>query len=241
MFGWLKDILGTNTRRRSFRAVHMPHRIRGRYDAAATTDENRRHWANADLLSANTANSPEVRRVLRSRARYEVANNSYAKGIVETLANDCIGTGPRLQMLSEDAEANRVVEQEFMGWAEAVSLAEKLRTLRMARAQDGEGFLMLVANPKVDSPVKLDLRLVEADQVATPDLGRRTDFASAVDGIVFDAYGNPLEYHLLRNHPGDGRGSLMPDYDAVPAAEILQARVIHLAEARALPDATQEE
>ena len=43
--------------------------VRARYDAASTNDENRRHWANADSLSANAANSPEVRRVLRNRAR----------------------------------------------------------------------------------------------------------------------------------------------------------------------------
>ncbi len=135
-----------------------------------TTDENRRHWANADLLSADAANNPRVRSILRSRARYEVANNSYAKGIVSTLANDCIGTGPRLQMLTDEAEANRVVEQEFMRWADSVSLAEKLRTMRMARSESGEVFAMLVANPRVDSPVKLDLRLIEADQVTTPDL-----------------------------------------------------------------------
>jgi hypothetical protein len=81
--------------------------LRARYDAAATTDDNRRHWANADGLSANAANSAEVRRILRNRARYEVANNSYARGIVLTLANDVIGTGPRLQLLTSDAEANR--------------------------------------------------------------------------------------------------------------------------------------
>ena len=80
--------------------VHVPLRVRGRYDAAATNDDNRRHWANADLLSANAAANPEVRRILRNRARYEVANNSYARGIVLTLANDAIGTGPRLQMLT---------------------------------------------------------------------------------------------------------------------------------------------
>ena len=78
-----------------------------------TTDENRRHWANADGLSANAANSAEVRRTLRNRARYEVANNSYASGIVLTLANDVIGTGPRLQMLTANAEANRQIERSF--------------------------------------------------------------------------------------------------------------------------------
>ena len=49
--------------------------LRGKYDSALTSDNNRRHWANADGLSANAANSPEVRRILRNRARYEVANN----------------------------------------------------------------------------------------------------------------------------------------------------------------------
>jgi hypothetical protein len=76
-------------------------------------------------LSANAANNPEVRRVLRNRARYEVANNSYAKGIVLTLANDVIGTGPRLQMLTANAEANRQIERAFEQWAKAVSLADK--------------------------------------------------------------------------------------------------------------------
>ena len=74
-------------------------RVRAKFDSAQTTPDNRRHWANADYLSADAAASPEVRRLLRSRARYEVANNSYARGIVLTLANDVVGTGPRLQML----------------------------------------------------------------------------------------------------------------------------------------------
>ena len=94
MFGWLKGITGKDTQRRTLRTLHAPVRVRGRYDAAATTEENRRHWANADLLSADASANPRVRSILRSRARYEVANNSYARGIVSTLANDCIGTGP---------------------------------------------------------------------------------------------------------------------------------------------------
>src|SRR5512140_2834721 len=105
--------------------VHVPLHVRGRYDAASTTDENRRHWSNADLLSANAAVNPQVRRTLRSRARYEVANNSYARGIVSTLANDVIGTGPRLQMLTDDDTGNGIVETEFMNWASQVHLAQK--------------------------------------------------------------------------------------------------------------------
>ena len=60
MFGWLKNIRGNSTQRRTVRTVHVPLHVRSRYDAAATTDENRRHWANADLLSAGAANNPAV-------------------------------------------------------------------------------------------------------------------------------------------------------------------------------------
>ena len=239
MFGLVKNIFGRQKQQRTLQMVHVPMRVRGRYDAAATTDENRRHWANADLLSANAANNPRVRRTLRSRARYEVANNSYARGIVSTLANDCIGTGPRLQMLSDNAEANRVVEREFMRWADSVGLPEKLRTMRMARAESGEAFAMLVANPRADSPVKLDLQLIEADQVATPHLNRFPFRANAVDGIVFDTYGNPIEYHVLKNHPGDTIAGFTLDYDRVPAASMIHYfRTDRPGQSRGIPEIT---
>ncbi len=60
-------------------------RLRAKYDAANTTLDNLKHWSRADGLSAAAANSPDVRRTLRNRSRYEVANNSYARGITLTL------------------------------------------------------------------------------------------------------------------------------------------------------------
>jgi lambda family phage portal protein len=232
MFRWLANLWDTKPPRPGRdRVVRV---VRGRYDAAVTTDDNRRHWANADGLSANQANSPDVRRVLRNRARYEVANNSYAKGIVLTLANDVVGTGPRLQLLTEDSEANTRIEREFMAWAKAVGLPEKLRTLRMARATDGEAFAVLTSNPRLATPVQLDLRLVEADQVTTPDA--RLDLS--VDGIVFDAAGNPAEYHVLRDHPGEGYRAVR-DYDRVPASAMVHwFRCDRPGQARGIPDIT---
>ena len=175
--------------------------IRARFDSAVTTDSNSRHWANADGLSPDSAMSPSVRRTLRNRARYEVANNSYARGIVSTLANDTIGTGPRLQLLTENTDANQRIEKEWMRWSQEIGLGEKLRTLRMARAVDGEGFAVLTTNPKLPTEIKLDVRLVEADRVATPALGALE--INAVDGIRFDTFGNPIEYDILKTHPGD--------------------------------------
>jgi lambda family phage portal protein len=239
MFGWLKGIFTSDVPKRTGRPAHVPLRVRGRYDAAATTEENRRHWGNADLLSPDAANNPRVRTILRSRSRYEVANNSYARGIVLTLANDCIGTGPRLQMLVDDDGTNRIIEQEFMQWADGVNLADKLRTMRAARAESGEVFAMLVANPKVDSPVKLDLRLVEADQVTTPQLLRDSVGLNAIDGIVFDEHNNPLEYHVLRSHPGDNLTRFSLEYDRVPAASVIHYfRADRPGQSRGIPEIT---
>jgi lambda family phage portal protein len=212
--------------------------MRAGFDSAVTNDHNRRHWANADGLSADAAASPEVRRTLRNRARYEVANNSYARGIVLTLANDVIGTGPRLQLLTENGDANQRIEREFMRWAKAIRLPEKLRTMRMARAQDGEAFLVLTDNPRLPTPIKLDVRLVEADQVTTPDLLTLLD--GSVDGIAFDEFGNPVEYHVLKEHPGGtGSATLGFEYDRVPAEAVIHFfRVDRAGQSRGIPDIT---
>lgn len=234
MLGWLRNKLFAPTEPQ--RVLRSRRVLRAKYDSALTTDNNRRHWANADGLSANAANGPDVRRILRNRSRYEVANNSYARGIVLTLANDIIGTGPRLQLLTPDAEANRRIEIAFHQWTKSIGLAEKLRTLRMAQVQDGEAFAVLISNPQLDTPIQLDLRLIEADQVTTPDL--RWNDPRAVDGIVFDEFGNPVEFHVLRQHPGDGK-SLGFEYDRVPAEAVLHLfRADRPGQNRGIPEIT---
>jgi len=190
--------------RRALRAVKKAHEILAAYDAAQTTADNRRQWAQADLLSPVAASSAGVRGVLRSRARYEVASNSLAKGIVLTLANDLIGTGPRLQLVTDSPAVNKLLEAEFARWAAAIRLPQKLRTMRMAKAQDGEAFAVLITNEALGGPVQLDIQLVEADRVTTPNYGLAgtEDEQKAIDGIVFDKFGNPQEYHILKRHPG---------------------------------------
>ena len=86
------------------------------------------------------------------------------------LANDTIGTGPRLQFLTEDDSLNDRIEHDFLRWSAAVSLPEKLRLMRIARCQDGESFAMFQTNPKKlkelcqsgfqQHPYKFDLQLL---------------------------------------------------------------------------------
>ena len=196
----------------------ISHRMRARYDAAETTDDNRKHWAMADGLSADAAAAPGVRRILRNRSRYEVANNTYARGMVTTQANDCVGTGPRLQMTGLARELAREVERKWATWARQIGLAEKLRTMRAARSTDGEAFGLLITNPMVPGKVKLDIRLIEAEQVASP-MAAVTD-PRQIDGIIYDSWGNPEIYDVLRDHPG-GRAATVGRAIQVPASQVL--------------------
>lgn len=203
----------------SGRSVAFERQVRGSYDAAQTNDNNSRHWQWADDLSADAGQTPEVRRELRRRARYEVANNCYAKGITLTLANETIGCGPRLQINAGSRAASSKVEAAFAAWSTAVQLPAKLRLLRAAKAVDGESFALFTTNRSLRTSVKLDLRLIEAEQVSTPGLLPIGE--SAVDGIVFDADGNPRTYHLLRAHPGGTSFGAWGQADSIDAASML--------------------
>jgi len=215
-------------------------RVRAAYDAAQTTDENRKHWSLADGLSADAAASPWVRRILRNRSRYEVCNNAYARGMVLTIANDCVGTGPRLQVTGIAGDDARLVERAFADWARGCDLAEKLRTLRVAQAEDGEAFALLTSNPGLNTRVKLDVRPIEADQVATPGFLPTGPERSAIDGIVFDVAGNPIEYHVLKDHPGaQGTTRFLLDSTTVPAASMLHCfRADRPGQRRGVPELT---
>lgn len=201
--------------------AHARRTVRAHYDAAQTTPDNIRYWSSADNLSADSALSPMVRRIVRNRARYEVANNSYAAGVIETIAGDCIGTGPRLQITGWEVPLAQEVERAFAEWAEEVSLFEKLNVMRRAKATDGEAFAILNTNRGLGTEIPLDLVLIEADRVESPYFGPKDD---DIDGVVVDVFGYPVEYQILKTHPGNtlGFGGYSPgDYFTLPAERVI--------------------
>lgn len=195
--------------------------IRARYDAAQTTTDMGNHWVNADALDADAANSLAVRQKLRQRARYEIANNPYARGIVTTHTNYVIGTGPKLRMQTGSPGMNAMVEAAWGRWCKASGFAQKLRVMFAAKTGDGEGIAQLVANPSVLDPVQLDLIPIECDRLTAPLMFAPS--VSYIDGVTFDQFGNPESYDILRRHPGAAwAGLVMPqEYDRVPVKDVL--------------------
>lgn len=190
--------------------------IAARYDAAQTTAENAAHWSMATDWSADVEANAEVRRILRKRARYETANNPWVNGMLVTQAYDVIGTGPRLQMTSDNQKLNQIIERDFSRWCHEIGLAELLQTAQMTKCRDGESFLMLSYNPRLRNAVKLDVLLIEADRVSNCLDGARLD-ESNIDGIQFDGWGNPIWYNVLKYHPGGMLAGMPNDSAQVPA------------------------
>jgi capsid protein len=176
--------------------------IKASIDAARTTIENRKHWANADNLSARAAYDPATRRKVRSRSRYEAENNSWYLGMLRTAANHIVGTGPRLQMLSGVPDANARIEAAWKSWCKSVGFTEKLRTAVETYWRDGEVFFFRSRRMVAPGEIGLSIRVIEGDQVTNPTAGSAFD-ASVEDGVRFDSNDERVEYYALDNHPGD--------------------------------------
>lgn len=210
---------GNSDARKELLDIQPPPAINARYDAAQDTDEFKNYWANTDVLSSDAANSKGVRAKLVARSRYEVDNNGYTDGMVQTHADFAVYVGPKLRMKTRSKGFNQMVEAEWQRWSKAVKLRRKLWTMAHAKVQDGEGFAQLRSNPNVKHPVKLDVVVLEAEQCTTPFLpyGEK----GYIDGIRFDSFGDPIWYDILPYHPGGDWYHVQLEADPVPAKYVL--------------------
>lgn len=193
--------------------------INARYDAADGSKEYAAYWSKTDRLDADSANTQGVRATLVKRSRYEIENNGFAAGIVQTYCNDIVGNGPSLRMMSPDTELNQAVEASWKKWAKAVRLRRKLWCMCHAKVTDGEGFGVIRNNPSLRHSVKLDVVLFETEQCQTPFVPYEVGY---IDGVRFDEQGNVLYYDVLKHHPGGqftGYVNLQPEQ--VPSKFIL--------------------
>ena len=185
------------------KVITSPQIMRASYDSARTTTDNATLWTYTDALSAARSNSPAVRKVLRERARYEIANNSYGDGIVDTLVSDLIGAWVTIK-LGESAIAKQA-EQDFQKWALASRFWQKLHAMIRAQIVDGESFALMTTNRNIRHAVKLNIIPFECDMCESywnmPDVNE-------IDGIRFDENKDPVAYRILGSHPGDYRVNL---------------------------------
>lgn len=179
-------------------------RVQGKYDAAQTTSQNELHWQWADELSPHAANTLAVRKKLRSRSRYEVANNGYLMGIVLSLCQDFVCSGPTLQITDPrfSEQQKRIIEKAWLRRADKIKLRRKLWQLRRAKIVDGEAFAFRI---RWSRRPQVDYRIIECDQVTHYSWNMDSSNGRVeVDGLRINKQtGEPEKYHLLNEHPGE--------------------------------------
>jgi capsid protein len=175
-------------------------RIVARHEAAISTTSSDNHFAYSDAMDARASLSPEVRRKLRMRMRYEAENCAWLAGMLATAANHIVGNGPKLQVLIDDRAAADRFESAWAEYSEAIQFASLLRTLVRTDWCDGEAVGLRV-RADLHPEFRVMPRLYEADQLADPF--QKIGDPYIEDGVRIDPEsGLPVEYHILDAHPG---------------------------------------
>ena len=194
-------------------AKHQREKFKGaqllaRYDNARNTADTASLFRNADSLAVTAALNPAVRKTLRERVRYVVANCPYAQNMLGIFVTHVVGpwatvTFPRGRVPESVRDQ---ISEAFDAWAMASGFWPKVKTLLRAKITDGEAFALFVTDKKIvknGNTVTLNMKPIECDRVEswTEAVTRENE----MDGIRFDENGHPLEYRVLKYHPGDYR------------------------------------
>ncbi|MBN1437496.1 MAG: phage portal protein [Sedimentisphaerales bacterium] len=168
--------------------------IKRYYEAAHPDRDLTNHFKYAAGGSAASLVSADFR-TLRKLCEYEVRNNSYAAGIVQTLANDVVGNGPK--WLFDDGMES--LEADFANWAENCDwlgyqdLGGLLRQAVIGLCQaDGAFFGKQYEGPE------LKLMAIDPVRVDSPSTNIKTGL---IDGIEFLKNGRRLGYYVNNSHP----------------------------------------
>lgn len=185
-----------------------PRNVLAGYDVLINRNKDD-HWRYATQLAQYALDTPDKMQTMRNFARYEFRNNNYARGLVLKTVQEVIGTGPSLQIepLVDNPASRRASKLFERNWSEYADESRFVAKLVMSLTEyfvGGESFNVFRPNEGLKT-VPVDFEVYEADQFTTPWL---TSWSYGkgeyppVDGIVFDAWGNPSTYHRLRYHPG---------------------------------------
>lgn len=159
--------------------------------------QNAAYFTTAQDNSADRICSTQERKRLRAMCRKVFLDNSFALNAARSLALSVYGSGPSLQVKTDDDVLNTAIEQLYKRWRKQTEYDTKFLTAIQALCSDGEAFFRLYQDPYV-SVGGWNVELIEAYRVES----RTTEMLlpNEYDGILYDDYGHPVEYTLLIVH-----------------------------------------
>lgn len=156
---------------------------------------------------------------LVSRSRDMERNNGVAKGGIQTIVDNVVGTGLRLssrpdyralgQTKDWAAQWRKKVESLFhwWWWTSACHAGDTMTGDQMTAQQfraslnNGELLALPLWLPERGDGFATKIQTVESDRLSQP--GGMFESSRLRGGIKFDEYGAPLGYFIKKTHPGD--------------------------------------
>jgi len=184
--------------------------------------------------------------VLRERSRDLVRNAPLATGAINTVVTNAVGQGLKLQaridretLRLDDEPAEKwesKTEREWQIWSESQE-CDIGRTMNFAAIQElafrqtlenGDVFTIMPRLKRGDFPYLLKLQVIEADRVCNQ--ANKPNSETLSGGVEKDSYGAPVNYHILKQHPGNMYAQKLMEWNIVPAfgAKTGTRNVIHL-------------
>lgn len=183
----------------------------------------------APTVSPNMAVLPQLG-TLRDRSRRAVRNDGYAKGTIDKLVANIIGTGMKPLSQAADPEFRKAVQALWLDWTD-FSDADGLLDFYGQQSQAVRGWLeggevfIRLRNRFLEDELPVPLQV----QVLEPEMCPHTHNALARNGnriragIEFDRIGRRVAYHFHPSRPGD-----LNDFEAGELRRVPAESVIHL-------------
>lgn len=174
-----------------------------RWEGSQTTRLNREHWGRVRIGESINHDLIGELDVQRLRAEYELQNNGYVAGLVETYVQDVVGEdGPLLTVRSASKRYNEKLQEGFWRWwteqcdfLGELSGAELLKLSVRSFFPNGEFFNQMISvEDAPDGEIALRLLAIHPVRIATP-IDRFAD-SSIVLGIERDRDGRPKTFHV---------------------------------------------
>jgi len=175
----------------------------------------------------------QSRKDLLNTARDLDRNNAFVSGVIDTVTNNVVGTGIRLEANLQSTRGNsrenvnREIETVWNEWARGVDSSGRLsfwETLRVIeRELNVAGEVLLTFSEATDKrrvPLAVDViepeRLSDDDGTTAKGVGQGN---VVVQGVELSPRGVPVAYHLWSENPDDAEYT--PTMSRVPADQVL--------------------
>jgi len=124
----------------------------------------------------------------------EDEENPYYNGMLNTIADHCIGTVPILLGNHPSAEVSDAWETRWLEWALINNIGTSIRHIRRAAARTGLGIGIPYLRTTPEDPVGLKIRTISASRLATPRNAGIKD--RIIDGIEYDENWDILKIYV---------------------------------------------